>query len=67
MAKDYTVISRKIVEQIGGIDNIANVTRCMTRLRFVLKDETLADDEAVKAIDGVMGCLLYTSPSPRDA
>lgn len=26
MAKDYTVISRKIVEQIGGIDNIANVT-----------------------------------------
>ena len=41
MAKDYTVISRKIVEQIGGIDNIANVTHCMTRLRFVLKDETL--------------------------
>ena len=57
MAKDYTVISRKIVEQIGGIDNIANVTHCMTRLRFVLKDETLADDEAVKAIDGVM-CLV---------
>jgi glucose-like phosphotransferase system IIB component len=57
MAKDYTVISRKIVEQIGGIDNIANVTYCMTRLRFVLKDETLADDEAVKAIDGVMGLV----------
>ena len=57
MAKDYTVISRKIVEQIGGIDNIANVTHCMTRLRFVLKDETLADDEAVKAIDGVMGLV----------
>lgn len=57
MAKDYTVISRKIVEQIGGIDNIANVTHCMTRLRFVLKDETLADDEAVKEIDGVMGLV----------
>ena len=57
MAKDYTVISRKIVEQIGGIDNIANVTHCMTRFRFVLKDETLADDEAVKAIDGVMGLV----------
>ena len=57
MAKDYTVISRKIVEQIGGIDNIANVTHCMTRLRFVLKDETLADDEAVKAIDCVMGLV----------
>lgn len=57
MAKDYTVISRKIVEQIGGIDNIANVTHCITRLRFVLKDETLADDEAVKAIDGVMGLV----------
>ena len=57
MAKDYTVISRKIVEHIGGIDNIASVTHCMTRLRFVLKDETLADDEAVKATDGVMGLV----------
>ncbi len=57
MAKDYTVISRKILEQNGGIYNIANVTNCMTRLRFVLKDETLADDEAVKAIDGVMGLV----------
>ena len=38
MAKDYTVISRKIVEHIGGIGNIASVTHCMTRLRFVLKD-----------------------------
>ena len=34
MAKDYTVISRKIVEQIGGIDNIANVTYCMTCLLY---------------------------------
>lgn len=57
MAKDYTVISRKIVEHIGGIENIASVTHCMTRLRFVLKDETLADDEAVKAVDGVMGLV----------
>ena len=57
MARDYAVVSKNIAEHIGGADNIASVTHCMTRLRFVLKDETLANDEAVKAIDGVMGLV----------
>ena len=39
MAKDYAAISKKIVENIGGVENIASVTHCMTRLRFVVKDE----------------------------
>lgn len=57
MAKDYTVVCKKILEHIGGIENIASVTHCMTRLRFVLKDESLAEDEAIKAVDGVMGLV----------
>lgn len=57
MAKDYALVSRQIVEHIGGMKNIASVTHCMTRLRFVLHDETLADDAAIKAIDGVMGVV----------
>ena len=58
MAKDYAVVSKAIVDKIGGIDNIASVTHCMTRLRFVLKDEKKADEAAVKAIDGVMGVVV---------
>ena len=30
MAKDYAAISKKIVENIGGVENIASVTHCMT-------------------------------------
>ena len=57
MAKDYAVITKAIVDNIGGADNIASVTHCMTRLRFVLKDEGKVDAAAVKAIDGVMGVV----------
>lgn len=57
MAKDYAVVSKNIVEHIGGTQNIASVTHCMTRLRFVLKDESKADDAAVKATDGVLGVV----------
>lgn len=39
MARDYKVVADKIVDAIGGVDNIESVTHCMTRLRFVLKDE----------------------------
>ena len=57
MAKDYAAISKKIVENIGGVENIASVTHCMTRLRFVVKDEGKINDAAVKVTDGVMGVV----------
>lgn len=57
MPKDYAPIVKSIVKNIGGIDNVADVTHCMTRLRFVLKDESKADDDAVKAINGVIGVV----------
>ncbi|MGU3342889.1 PTS cellobiose/arbutin/salicin transporter subunit IIBC [Staphylococcus succinus] len=45
----------EILKNIGGIDNVKNLTHCMTRLRFVLKDDSKANDENIKDIDGVMG------------
>lgn len=44
-----------IIEAVGGKENVSNVSHCMTRLRLVLKDESKADDEAVKKIDGIIG------------
>lgn len=52
---DYAVVAKKILEKIGGEGNVNSVQHCMTRLRFVLKDESKADDEAIKKIKGVMG------------
>lgn len=39
--------ARDIIAGIGGADNIRSVIHCITRLRFYLKDESLADDAAV--------------------
>ena len=55
MAMDYQKIASEVIEKVGGKDNISSVAHCVTRLRFVLKDEGNADDEAVKSIDGVKG------------
>lgn len=36
---------------------MVNVIHCITRLRFTLKDESIADDEKIKKLDGVMGVV----------
>ncbi len=57
MAMDYVDVSKKIIEGVGGADNIASATHCMTRLRLVLKDEGRADDHAVGKIKGVKSVI----------
>lgn len=52
---DYTITAKKLIEQLGGRENVASLTHCMTRLRFVLKDESSIDDKLVEEIPGVMG------------
>ena len=42
---------------MGGKENIVSVANCMTRLRFVLKDDTIPDKEKVAAIKGVRGVM----------
>lgn len=50
----YDQMIEKILPAIGGEENISSVVHCATRLRFVLKDESKADDEAVKNIPGIL-------------
>ncbi len=50
-------LSRKILELVGGKENVASATNCMTRLRLQLKDDSLADIEAIKSTDGVLGVV----------
>lgn len=47
--------AKEIFKEIGGRDNIKNVTHCQTRLRFALVDDSIVDDAKMKAISGVMG------------
>lgn len=57
MALDYVETSKKIVEAVGGVENISSAWNCMTRLRLVLKNESKADDQQVEAIKGVKGVM----------
>lgn len=43
MSKNYAALAQQIVAAIGGVDNVAAVTHCMTRLRFVVKDDEKVD------------------------
>ena len=54
---DYTTTVKLILTKVGGEKNVKSVTHCMTRLRFVLKDESIVKDDDVKNIKGVMGVI----------
>lgn len=53
----YQETAKKIFTTVGGEQNIISVTHCMTRLRFVLKNDNQVNDASVKNIPGVMGVM----------
>lgn len=55
MAKDFSKTANDIVKNVGGKDNVKSVTHCVTRLRLVLKDQSKADDDAVRDVLNVKG------------
>ena len=55
---EYLEISKQIVVNIGGMDNIQGTAHCATRLRIVLKDNDLADIEKLEDIDKVKGAFI---------
>lgn len=50
----YDETAQKIYDNIGGKSNINSLTHCVTRLRFGLKDESKANTDNIKNIDGVI-------------
>ena len=57
MASKYDGLSRIIIQNVGGKDNIQAITHCVTRLRFTLKDEGKANTDILKSTDGVVTVL----------
>ncbi|MDS0527794.1 beta-glucoside-specific PTS transporter subunit IIABC [Clostridium sp. SHJSY1] len=50
----YESLARDIIENIGGKENVNSLTHCITRLRFKLKDESKANTEVLKKMNGVV-------------
>lgn len=51
---DNKQLATKIVELVGGEGNVQACAHCYTRLRFTLKNNSLAKMDELKAIDGVL-------------
>lgn len=54
---DWKETARLITERVGGKSNIRGATYCTTRLRLTLSDESLANDEAVSEVPGVISVV----------
>lgn len=54
---NYADLAKEVVSAVGGKDNISSLSHCATRLRFVLKDEGMANTDTVKGISGVKGVV----------
>lgn len=50
----YETLAKEILNYVGGKDNVNSLTHCITRLRFKLKEESIAQDEALKNLEGVV-------------
>lgn len=47
-------LASRIIANVGGEGNISTLTHCATRLRFNLKDNSKANLDALKSLDGVI-------------
>ena len=51
----YQADAEKLLTFVGGKENIAAVTHCVTRMRFVLNDPSKADEKAIEGLASVKG------------
>ena len=58
MAKNYNKMATDIIREIGGEGNVRSLAHCMTRLRFVVKDEKKVNLEALKKVEGVIQVMI---------
>lgn len=59
MTKNYDALSDEIINLVGGEDNVISLYHCITRLRFKLKDTSLAqkNSEEIKKLNGVLSVV----------
>jgi PTS system beta-glucosides-specific IIC component len=50
----YDALANEIIRNVGGKENVNGLTHCVTRLRFKLKNDTLANTDVLKNMDGIV-------------
>ena len=56
--EEYLEISKEITQFVGGMENIQGTAHCATRLRIVLKDNSLADLKKLENVNKVKGAFI---------
>jgi glucose-like phosphotransferase system IIB component len=51
---NYKELAKFIIDNVGGKSNVKSVVHCATRLRFTLKDASLANTDAISNAKGVL-------------
>ncbi len=51
---DYSKTAAGVLDGVGGEQNVQSVVHCATRLRFVLKDESKANEKTIRSVPGVI-------------
>ncbi|MBC2255529.1 PTS transporter subunit EIIC [Listeria ivanovii] len=54
---DTKDLSKRILVNIGGSQNVNNATHCATRLRITVKDEVQINKDKIDGLDGVLGSV----------
>ncbi|MBO4401539.1 MAG: PTS glucose transporter subunit IIA [Selenomonadaceae bacterium] len=57
MARKYEELAAEIIRHVGGVENVETLAQCVTRLRFMLKDEKKANISALKKLDSVLAVM----------
>ncbi len=57
MKNKYDLAAVEIVKNVGGIENVISLTHCVSRLRFYLKDESLANKSELEKVEGVISII----------
>lgn len=50
----YEQLAKDIIKNVGEKENVNSLTHCITLLRFKLKDESKANTDVIKNMDGVV-------------
>ncbi|MBK1996812.1 PTS transporter subunit EIIC [Listeria ivanovii subsp. londoniensis] len=54
---DTKDLSKRILVNVGGSQNVNNATHCATRLRITVKDEAQINKDKIDGLDGVLGSV----------
>lgn len=55
MSTNYKKIAQEVIEKVGGKDNIRSAAHCATRLRLIVKNREIINDEEIEKIPMVKG------------